>query len=86
MTEADNRVALIGVIVENPDSVEDLNMVLHDFREWIIGRMGIPYKAKDISVISVAMDAPADVINALSGKLGRLDGVSAKTIYSKNNI
>lgn len=86
MTEADNRVALIGVIVENPDSVEDLNMVLHDFREWIIGRMGIPYKVKDISVISVAMDAPADVINALSGKLGRLDGVSAKTIYSKNNI
>lgn len=86
MNEADNRVALIGVIVENPDSVEDLNMVLHDFREWIIGRMGIPYKAKDISVISVAMDAPADVINALSGKLGRLDGVSAKTIYSKNNI
>lgn len=86
MTEADNRVALIGVIVENPDSVEDLNMVLHDFREWIIGRMGIPYKLKDISVISVAMDAPADVINALSGKLGRLDGVSAKTIYSKNNI
>ena len=74
------------MIVENPDSVEDLNMVLHDFREWIIGRMGIPYKAKDISVISVAMDAPADVINALSGKLGRLDGVSAKTIYSKNNI
>lgn len=86
MTEADNRVALIGVIVENPDSVEDLNMVLHDFREWIIGRMGIPYKVKDISVISVAMDAPADVINALSGKLGRLDGISAKTIYSKNNI
>lgn len=86
MNEADNRVALIGVIVENPDSAEDLNMVLHDFREWIIGRMGIPYKAKDISVISVAMDAPADVINALSGKLGRLDGVSAKTIYSKNNI
>lgn len=86
MTEEDNRVALIGVIVENPDSVEDLNMVLHDFREWIIGRMGIPYKAKDISVISVAMDAPADVINSLSGKLGRLDGVSAKTIYSKNNI
>jgi putative iron-only hydrogenase system regulator len=86
LTEADNRVALIGVIVENPDSVEDLNMVLHDFREWIIGRMGIPYKLKDISVISVAMDAPADVINALSGKLGRLDGVSAKTIYSKNNI
>ena len=86
MTEEDNRVALIGVIVENPDSVEDLNMVLHDFREWILGRMGIPYKAKDISVISVAMDAPADVINSLSGKLGRLDGVSAKTIYSKNNI
>ena len=86
MTEEDNRVALIGVIVENPDSVKDLNMVLHDFREWIIGRMGIPYKAKDISVISVAMDAPADVINSLSGKLGRLDGVSAKTIYSKNNI
>ena len=78
----ENRVALIGIIVENPDSVEKINALLHDYAEYIIGRMGIPYKEKSISIISITMDAPNDKISALSGKLGALNGVSSKTIYS----
>ena len=77
------RVALIGIIVENPDHVDMLNQILHEYRTYIIGRMGVPYQAKKISIISIAVDAPNDIINALSGKIGRLDGVSAKTIYSQ---
>ena len=79
----ETRVALIGIVVENPDSVEQLNMLLHQYREYIIGRMGIPYQKKGVSIISVAIDAPTDTISALSGKLGRLPGVSSKTVYSK---
>ena len=77
------RVALIGIIVENMESVEKLNGVLHDFAEYILGRMGIPCKEKGICIISVAVDAPEDKISALSGKIGMIEGVSAKTIYSK---
>ncbi|HHW46651.1 MAG TPA: iron-only hydrogenase system regulator [Clostridiales bacterium] len=79
----DTRIALIGIVVENPSSVEKLNAILHDYADYIIGRMGIPYRKRGISIISVAVDAPNDVISALSGKLGMLDGVSTKTIYSK---
>ena len=79
----ESRVALIGIIVENTESAAELNAVLHGYGGYIIGRMGIPYQKRGISVISVALDAPPDVINALSGKLGRLDGVSTKTVYSK---
>ncbi len=79
----ETRVALIGVIIENHDSVEKLNQILHQYAEYIIGRMGVPYPKKGISIISVAVDAPADVISSLSGKLGMLPGVSTKTIYSK---
>lgn len=78
----ESRVALIGVVVENYDSVDKLNDYLHEYGEFIIGRMGIPYKEKGISIISVAIVASNDVINTLSGKIGMLDGVSAKTIYS----
>lgn len=78
----ETRVALIGVIVEKLSSSEKLNAVLHEYSSYIIGRMGIPYKEKNISVMSIAVDAPNDVINAISGKLGRLDGVSVKTICS----
>ena len=78
-----DRVALISIIVENMDSTAKLNEILHSFGEYLIGRMGIPYRKKNISIISIAMDAPQDVINALSGKLGELDGVSTKTVYSK---
>lgn len=76
------RIALIGIIVENMDSVEPLNRLLHEYSSYIIGRMGVPYRQKQVSVISVAIDAPQDVINALSGKIGRLAGISAKTVYS----
>lgn len=76
------RIALIGIIVEREDSVEQLNRLLHEYGEYIIGRMGIPYRKKEINIISVAVDAPQDVINALSGKIGRLNGISAKTVYS----
>ncbi len=78
----DTRIALIGIIVERPESVERLNMLLHEYGRYIIGRMGIPYRRRDINIISVAIDAPQDVINALSGKIGKLDGISAKTVYS----
>lgn len=78
----ETRIALIGIIVENTDSVEKLNLLLHDYRAYIIGRMGIPYKDKGISIVSIAIDAPQDVISTLSGKIGNLDGISAKTAYS----
>lgn len=79
----DTRVALIGIVVENSDSVMPLNTLLHEYSAYIIGRMGIPYHKREISIISVALDAPQDIISALSGKLGQLDGISTKTVYSK---
>lgn len=77
------RVALLGIVVENPDAVPQMNEILHVYARYVIGRMGIPYEKRGVSIISVAVDAPADVISALSGKIGRLDGISTKTIYSK---
>ena len=70
------------IIVENENSVQELNNLLHNYGEYIIGRMGIPYRSKGINIISVAFDAPQDVISALSGKIGNIDGISAKTAYS----
>lgn len=81
---SETRTALIGIIVENEDSVEKLNALLHDYRMHIIGRMGVPHPQKEMSIISVAIEAEQTVISALSGKLGALEGVSTKTIYSKN--
>lgn len=78
----ETRVAVIGIVVENFDSAEVLNNVLHEYGKYVIGRMGIPYRERHINVISVAVDAPQDVISALSGKIGKLPGVSAKTAYS----
>ena len=78
-----DRIALIGIIVSDPDSVERLNGILHDYGEHIIGRMGLPHRERKLSVISIVMDAPQQVIAALSGKLGMLPGVSAKTVYAK---
>lgn len=78
----DTRVALLSIIVENPNSVKILNDLLHEYGEYIIGRMGIPYRKRSISIISIAMDAPQDIISALSGKIGKLAGVSTKTAYS----
>jgi putative iron-only hydrogenase system regulator len=85
MESMESRVALIGVIVENRDSVDKLNSLLHQHAEYIIGRMGIPYPKRGISIISISMDAPADVISSLSGKLGMLPGVNIKTVYSKTS-
>ena len=82
MTES--RVALIGIIVSSKESVEQLNHLLSEYGAYIIGRMGLPYKERNISIISVAIDAPNDVINSLTGKLGMLPGISTKTIYPKN--
>ncbi|MDD4098328.1 MAG: iron-only hydrogenase system regulator [Lentisphaeria bacterium] len=78
-----NRVALIGIVVENLDSTEKLNSILHQYGEYIIGRMGIPYRERRLSIISVAVDAPEDVISAAAGRLGMLPGVSAKIVYAK---
>lgn len=83
MDVRDTRVAIVGIIVEDKNSVERLNAILHEFGEYVIGRMGLPYRARSINIISIAMDAPTDVISAVSGKLGRLPGVSAKTTYAK---
>lgn len=78
----ETRVAVIAVVVENEDSVMELNNILHEYGAYIIGRMGVPYREKGINLISVAVDAPQSVIAALSGKIGRLPGVSAKTAYA----
>ncbi len=82
MQENGTRIALIGIIIDNPDKVEILNSTLHDYASYIIGRMGIPYRERNVNIISIAIDAPQDIINALSGKLGRIDGITAKAIYS----
>ena len=79
----ESRIAVISIIVENSDSVECLNRILHEFGIYIIGRMGIPYHEKQMNIISVVMDAPQEKVSALTGKIGRLAGVSAKTVYSK---
>ena len=79
----ETRVAVISIIVTQSDKVEMLNDLLHEYSGYIIGRMGIPYKEKGISIISVAIDAPMDKINSLTGALGRLDGINAKVTYAK---
>ena len=77
------RIALVGIIVEDSAAAERINSILHDYGENIIGRMGLPYRERGVSVICVIIDAPGDVISALSGKLGMLPGVTAKTMTSK---
>jgi len=78
----ETRVAVVGIVVEDPDSVEKLNAILHEYSHYIIGRMGVPYRVRGISVISIALDAPNDAISSLAGRIGNLQGVSAKTAYS----
>lgn len=77
------RIAVIGIIVEQTDSAAAVNEILHQYGMYIIGRMGLPYREKKMNIISVVMDAPADIISAVSGKLGRLPGVSSKALYSR---
>ena len=82
----DTRVAVLGIIVENPESVEALNAIAHEYRDVILGRMGIPYRQRGMNIVSLAVDAPTAVINAISGKIGRLDGVTVKTaIHAENS-
>ena len=78
----ETRIALLAILVENESSVEALNDILHQYRQYVIGRMGIPYREKQVSIMSIAVDAPQDVISALSGKIGKLPGVSSKTAYA----
>jgi len=78
----ETRVAVIGIILEKPEASTRLNEILHEYSTYIIGRMGIPYRHRGINVISIAVDAPQDIISALSGKIGRLEGVTAKAAYS----
>ena len=80
---ADRRIAVIGIIVENIRMAEKVNSVLHEFSEYIIGRMGIPYKKEGIGIISVVLDAPPDVISTVSGRLGMIPDVSVKSLQSK---
>ncbi len=78
----ETRLAVISIIVENPDSAEKLNETLHEYSQYIVGRMGIPYRERNVSVISIVVDAPQSTISAISGKIGKFDGVSVKTAYS----
>lgn len=79
----ETRIALIGIIVEDTNAVENVNEILHNYGSYIIGRMGIPYRGKQVNIISIVIDAPNDVISSLSGKLGMIKGISVKTVYSK---
>ena len=78
----ETRVAVMSIIVEDPSAVEKLNSYLHEYGEYIIGRMGIPYRKRKISIISIALDAPQNTISSLAGKIGALAGISVKTAYS----
>ena len=82
----ETRVAVLAIIVREGTSVAPLNDLLHQYGQHIIGRMGVPYRQRDVNIISVALDAPQDIISALSGKLGRLPGVTAKTVYAPENL
>ena len=82
----ETRVAVLAVIVREDAAVTALNDLLHQYGSYIIGRMGIPYRQRGVNIISAALDAPQDVISALSGKLGRLPGITAKTVYAPENL
>ncbi len=79
----DTRIALIGIIVEDTQQIDRLNAILHEYRDYIVGRMGIPYRNKGVSIISIVIDAENDIISALSGKIGNLKGINTKTVYTK---
>ena len=81
--ENNNRVATVAMIIDDSNCIEQVNELLHDYSRYIIGRMGIPYREKGLNIINVVIDAPSDAISALSGKLGRLQGVTAKAVYAK---
>lgn len=78
-----NRIAIIGIIVESTENIEKLNALMSEYGKYIIGRMGVPHRSRGVNIMSIAIDAPQDIINALSGKVGKIEGISAKTAYSK---
>lgn len=80
----ETRIALIGIIVENKEEIEKVNQILHEYGQFIVGRMGIPYKEKKVSIISIVIDADNNTISSISGKLGMVQGISVKTVYSKS--
>lgn len=82
----EKRVAVLAIIVKDPDSVAPLNGLLHQYGQYIISRMGVPYRERGVNIISVALDAPGGVISALSGKIGRLSGITAKTVYAPEDL
>ena len=79
---AENRVAVIAIIVENMESASQVNAILHDYSSYIVGRIGLPYRERKVSIINIVLDAPQDAINTIAGKLGRLSGVTAKAVCS----
>ena len=83
MEESSTRIAVIGIIIEDRRQAEKINALLHQYGSYVIGRMGLPYEKKQVNIISVVLDAPSDIISALSGKLGKLPGVSSKALYTK---
>ena len=83
MENAENKIAIVAVVIKNKDSVARVNAVFHDYADFVLGRLGVPYKEKNVNIISVALDAPQTVLNSLSGKLGMIDGVSSKLMITK---
>lgn len=79
----ETKIALIGIIVYDTESVQRTNALLHEYAEYIVGRMGLPYRARGVNIISVTLDAPENVISALSGKLGQISGISVKSMIAK---
>ena len=79
----EDKIAVIAIIVKDYESTEKVNSVLHEFRDYVVGRLGIPYKKKNVNVISVVVDAPQETINGLPGKLGMIEGVSSKVLTTK---
>ena len=82
----ETRVAILAIVVEEREKVEELNHILHEYGKYVVGRMGIPYEKKGISLISVVVDAPQDVISTISGKIGNIPGITAKAVYSKAGV
>ncbi|HIR45624.1 MAG TPA: iron-only hydrogenase system regulator [Candidatus Ventrisoma faecale] len=81
--ETETRIAVLSIIVENTDTTAELNDIIHEYAEYMVGRMGIPYRARGINIISLVVDAPQNVISTLSGRIGRLEGVTSKVAYAK---
>ena len=81
----ENRLAVIGIIIEDMEAASKVNDLLHEHSQYIVGRMGIPYRSREISVITIVMDAPEQVISALSGKLGQVEGISVKSMFAKSS-